>query len=316
MDYPVNLNQDELIQWLDDHYNLTQVTLTPLPPGECAWRYLVGQSDGASFLLKLARENACVDFPTPEVIRAQMVLYHDHDFQQMQPPPRRATTGNYLNDLAGFTAQLLPYMHGETLATPTEPQQREIGLLVARLHRCKFSLRERPPQENFGASVIASLKRILDAIEYPEAFTSPLQTKLLDRLREVRPKLQTKLDHFIQERVELLPPPHNEHGSDRHYVVCHGDLRAPSFVVHDGNLLLTDWEGMSFSPPERDLNLLQRYPKALQAYKTRMESLNITVNPDERLMVFYASLHQMKMLVNYVQRILPDPHSPDGEYDA
>jgi spectinomycin phosphotransferase len=307
MHYPTKIKDETLIQWLNDTYNLEDVTLTFVPKGECSWGYIVAIREKPRYFLKLVKEGVCSDFPTRQAIQAQMELFHDHGFQHMQPPPKRGK-GKYLNTLEDFTAQLLPYVAGKTPETLTEAQEREWGLLMARLHRCKISEKEQPVLENFGESKIKAFKALMEKVDQPIGFFSPVQSKLLQRLRDVRKTLMENLDAMEKQRADLL----EKQDSKRDYVLCHGDPNSSNIIITDNDeLKLVDWDGILLAPRERDLWALKDHTVAMEAYQTRMESLNVDAKPDEDLMAYYQLEWDIQEIVDFGGRILSDQQADE-----
>ncbi|MGB1287303.1 MAG: phosphotransferase enzyme family protein [Aggregatilineales bacterium] len=295
-----------LTTWLQKLYALDIQAIRFFPQGECAWNYLVLSQSSERYILKLMKAGTCGDAPfSMPVITTMMALYYDFGITQMTPPPLRATSGEYINTLQGYTAVLLPFVDGKNVFQQdslAERQQRMLGALMATLHNCKLQRDELPPMEDFSPHLIDDLKRILREANYPTQNYSVFQVKLLKILKKITPRIVRLMHAFsaIQQKMTTdttLPD---------NFVVCHGDPSGGNVIITpDETVSLIDMDGLVFAPPERDMIHIMHYEAAMESY-TRIRG---DFSPADDLLRFYALKWDVQEIVDYGSRLLFQNHS-------
>jgi spectinomycin phosphotransferase len=296
----LEIAHEELVQWVGLIYQLEVQSLTFLPLGECSWCYQLTDSSGQTYLLKVARAGNCETPPmNDQTIRTLQALYYEFGINQMTPPPLRGATGQYVNALKSHTAVLLKYIEG----TPAnqvglnEAQQRQLGALLARIHRSKLHLRERPMAETFGEGLLPNLRRILGEAATPTRHYAPFHLRFLGILNAVRPRLELQLGEFARLQQALS----EDVGLHADFVVCHGDPSAGNILLTpDENLVLIDWDAPLFAPRERDLVYVMDQPLVMEAYQKIVGE--VLLRPE--IVRFYQLLWDLGAIADFGRRIL------------
>jgi spectinomycin phosphotransferase len=295
-----DIHLNALHTWLAETYPLALKTLTFMPQGECGWQYRAIDDDEVVYVLKLSQAGLCgTGQINDQTIRAWQALYYEFGITQMPPPPLRGTTGAYINPLHDWTAILIKFIEG----TPAyekpldEPQQRQLGTLMARLHRCKLHPRERPQTEDFAPHIPMLLRQILDEAYSPTRQYAPFHLKLLGILQKLAAPIERQLVAFTHLQKSLQ----EDAGLQADFVLCHGDPSPGNILVTpDANVVLIDWDAPVFAPRERDLFFLMQQPAVMAAYQNGIGE--VSLRPE--VLKFYQLAWDLGEIVDYGTRIL------------
>jgi spectinomycin phosphotransferase len=294
------LHADILQPWLNLHYNLVSHSLEFLPAGECGWHYLITGEDDTRYVLKLSRPDNCSTPPmNQQAIQAVQALYYEFGINQMSPPPERATTGQYINTLRGYTAVLLHYVEGvPSHEQPLdETQQRQLGALLARIHRAKLHVRERPTAEDFAPELATMLRRILIEADAPTRRYAAFHLKCLRIINNVAAQIHTRMEEFLRLQHILR----EDAGLHADYVVCHGDPSSGNIIIRpDETIALIDWDAPVYAPRERDLFFVRDMPIVMEAYTNAAGEVNLRAD----VLRFYQLQWDLGEIVDYGTRIL------------
>ncbi len=295
-----DIHLDVLRDWLAETYPLGIKTLAFVPQGECGWQYRVIADDDATYVLKLSQSGLCGSGQiNDQTIRAWQALYYEFGITQMPPPPIRGTTGAYINLVRDWTAVLIKYLEGTPASEKPldEPQQRQLGILIARLHRCKLHPRERPQTEDFAPHIPMMLRRILDEIYSPTRQYAPFHLKILGILQKLTDPIERKLAELVRLQKSLQ----QDAGLQADFVLCHGDPSSGNIIITpDENVVLIDWDAPVYAPRERDLFFLMHQPVVIAAYQNGVG--DYATRPE--VMKFYQLAWDLGEIVDYGTRIL------------
>jgi len=303
MPYKPVIDESQIKTWLQELYNYDDVDLTYLEDdGECSWGYIV-KTNNKTFFLKMSTPHLCSDFIDETVINAWQILFYDFGISQICSPPLRAKTGKYINDKEhddlAYRLMLMPAINGEKLADVEIDQrkQEQLGSLLLQLHRCRMSERERPPTTDFASDYASRLKKMLEEVDNPIGFYSPMQSQTLAHLRKYRPKIMAVLKAFELSRNEIL----SDGELSKRFVVCHGDPRLRNIIVNEsGQLIFIDMDTLTYAPPERDLFAVQHLPHLMDLYQRRNEQFEI----NKHLMRYYQLEQDVKEILDYAGRVM------------
>jgi spectinomycin phosphotransferase len=306
-----DINSRQMGRWLVSNYDLKPQRARFLPYGECGWIYLI-DTESSSYILKLKKPGLCDDSDfNEEIIKTHMALYYDYGIRQINEPPMRANTGQYINDLEGYDAILLPYIDGTPAcdAELSDLHQRKLGSLIATLHRCKLHDDEVPPMETFSVRLARLLGSMLRDTAQSKENLPPIQQHLIDVLHDNYPKLKKMAAQF----AALAQVLREDTSLAENFVLCHSDPSCGNIIISpDDNVYLIDWDTPIMAPPERDLFHLRQWPAALENYKSMMDSGEL----DKRVMLYYQLEWDIQEIVDYGRRLLYSDQSDDqNEHD-
>jgi len=302
---PPDISPHDLARWLKSLYAIRPRRARFVAHGECGWLYLIftePDGDQPDYVLKLTQPDLCREGSfRQDVIVTHMALYYDHGLRQISPPPLRASTGLYINDLDGYQAKLLPYIAGTPVSELefTASQQRKLGALIATLHRCKLHDDELPPVERFSTNVVRQLGELLNMATVPS--DDPIERDLRHTLRELTPRLKRLSARFVALAQALRA----DEDLCAEFVICHGDPSAGNIIVSpDNNVYLIDWDTPIYAPPERDLFFLRPWLDARESYAAIIGERQA----DRRVLHYYQLEWDLGEIVDYGKRLLRGVH--------
>jgi spectinomycin phosphotransferase len=239
-----NISNERLYACLQQHYNITAVSLQLLPLGLDTYAsvYRVVSEQSSAYLLKVtSRPLYEPRYLVPRYLRDQGIA------SVVAPLP---TTGDALwVQIEGCTVILYPFIEGDTSLTwITDEKWKEVGRTFRRIHQVALpsSGFESLRREAFDPTEYARWIRDFEADHLGLPRGNEIEQALLSYWKTHQPTIHTLLD--LMER--LGPLLQRKSGP---YVICHADLH-PANLKRDptGHVFVIDWDDVMLAPKERD----------------------------------------------------------------
>jgi Ser/Thr protein kinase RdoA (MazF antagonist) len=211
-------------------------------------------------------------------------------------------SGKLLACLGSMPVILYPYLDGHLLAeedTGVDEIQRELGRLVARLHRADIDPNiENPIQEKFRFHFEEPLQQGLEALEKIRGHEVWGKTALRNLLLPQIGKITGLLNrlHELADQMRQISPP---------FVICHTDIHPWNvFRTTDSRLVIVDWDGVCLAPAEHDLFIFtgSGFKAFLKAYYAAGGQRNLTASG----FAFYFYRRNLEDLTDFMMRILEE----------
>lgn len=237
---PPDLDERALLRMVDEHYGARDAALRFEPAGEDSWCYRLGD-----LWISLRRDlqgHVPVAYECCALMSAvglRFVL-----------APLRGSDGRLVHEVGGYPVLVFPYMAVTTFEDdpPSHDEVAEIAVMVAQVHL--LPLTSALPTEDFQLPFDGDLDLALAPERIPPdagPYAAPL-ARLLARHR----------DYVAQLRAEFRVLAVFCAAADEPFSATHGEP-IPSNLLRCGDrLLIGDWGGLMWSPPERDWAQLER----------------------------------------------------------
>lgn len=231
---PNDLDHEDLFMLVKRQFEEAGGSLQFSPLGEDSWQYRTGR------LWVSVRRDLRGHVP----VAYQTALELRRSGLDFVLAPLTGRDGNVVHQVGGYPVVVFPYLDVTQLAlpAPTEAERARAEVLLERVHRA--SPATDLPEETYTFPFDDDLSRALIHARHPP--DSGPYSRRLSKL------LTFHIDHITtlrREAAELSRICRSENGT---LVLTHGEPSAPNFLRRDGELLLADWGGAQWGPPERD----------------------------------------------------------------
>lgn len=231
---PDDLDHEELFALVKSQFDQASESLKFSPLGEDSWQYRSG-----GLWVSVRRD---LRGHVPDAYRTTLALRRAGlDFVLA---PLMGRDGDVVHRVGGYPVVVFPYLDVSQLASPAPTNVEEVraAALLERVHRA--SPATDLPEETYVLPFDDGLGRALVHARQPP--DSGPYGRRLARL------LTFHLDHITALRREATELGRAFRSESAPLVLTHGEPSAPNFLRHDGELLLADWGGAQWGPPERD----------------------------------------------------------------
>lgn len=211
-----------------------------------------------------------------------------------------AVNGGLWREDERYLCLLYRYIEGETLGERplTREQSAGLGAIIGRLHRFVPAMprpaRPSPLRENFQLPFAGQL---ISLLEQPHG----LPPDLAAILNGCRGRLLALCDHLSRLARKLRHAPCL-------MVPCHTDIHGWN-LIQGGQLVLLDWEGLRYAPPEADFFALTALPHFDALWAAYREERPEAALNRERL-EFYSVRRKCEDIWEFIARILYDNPDP------
>lgn len=250
--YSWEAEKHSLCQLMKAHYGFRTVEIRKTKGGFSALAYLVTDGRGERFFLKVydrrragaARWIDAIPYYTP-------ILKAMGEFPVLQgrvPEPVMTLQGAPACMDEFRTCLLYRFIEGASLQGKqfTQEKLHELMGIIAAVHR--FSVPEQ---------LCNSLARERFALPFAEKLEELIQAAPGEIMpEEKKSRVRFLLEHARKLGDQMMPLP---------YVLCHGDIHRGNLMDTAHGLVLIDWDGMCFAPPEADLFFFQRCQAQMNA---------------------------------------------------
>ncbi|WP_331747053.1 phosphotransferase (plasmid) [Streptomyces sp. NBC_00853] len=261
------INRSTLVKIIREQYEGANSDLVFQPLGEDSWSYRSG-----SLWISIRRDLR------GHVPAAYETAYRLHQGgNRFVLAPLKGADGRIVRTIDGFPVVVFPWLqsvpvHGGPSLTPEESEQ-----LLGMLERIHTAPQGGLPVENFSLSFESDLVEALDLADQPKRCVGPYSSRLHQLLGKHRKLIDTLRaeSRGLASLCRTDPQP---------FGVTHGEPSSPNVLRHEGQLLLADWGGAMWGPPERDLFHVRRTlglhpdcrPEFLRFYEVRWILSEIT----------------------------------------
>jgi len=291
---------------LSQHYGIRNAKLTSVEPGWSALAYRVEASDKRYFLKVYDKTRYTsqiwirgIDQYMPTVVW----LGDNTSLRERIPHVIPVVDGGYKYEDAGRVYILFGWIDGMTPRDEplTRPQLASLAHTIAELH-C------------FDEQIPTSTSVMR------ETYDIPFYESLMSRARYADENipgeyLQTIIEklHQLSEVSRSLP------ALNLPYTLCHNDIHGWNVITQGNELVLLDWEGLSFAPREADLFMIkyeryfdQRWDEFYDVYKKIHPRLDI----NETAMRFFQLRRRLNDVDEFINNIVHDNVSDDVKAEA
>lgn len=280
-----NFNRSVLINIIREQYEGAGPDLAFQPLGEDSWSYRSG-----SLWISIRRD---LRGHVPAAYETAYRLHRDGNGFVLAP--LEGADGRVVRTVDGFPVVVFPWLqsvpvHGGPSLTTEESEQ-----LLWMLQSIHSAPRGGLPAEDFCLSFEGDLDMALDFAERPDRCVGPYSI----RLHQLLGKHRKAIDSLRAESRDLASLCLTD---SQPFGVTHGEPSSPNVLRHGGQLLLADWGGAMWGPPERDLFHVRR---------------TFGLHPDCRpgFLRFYEVRWILSEIAEYASRFT-QAHAGDAEDDA
>jgi Ser/Thr protein kinase RdoA (MazF antagonist) len=288
-------------QVLSKHYNISNATLTVVPPGWSALAYRVEDGNRRYFLKVYDKTRYSsqvwiqgIDRYMPTVVW----LGEQTSLRGRIPHVIPTADGSYKYENDEKVYILFDWIDGVTPRDEplTKPQLASLALIIAELHTFTEKIPTQP-------SIIR------------EGYDIPFYDSLMQRAQNADENipseyLQTIIDklHHLSDVSKTLP------ALNIPYTLCHNDIHGWNVITQGDRLVLLDWEGLQFAPREADLFMFkyerywgQRWNEFFDEYKKIHPNLEL----NETVMRFFQLRRRLTDIDEFINNITLDNASDD-----
>lgn len=287
-----------LTEILSKGYDLKDCIITSRQGGWTSLAYKVENSSGAYFL-KVYEKNrkstykwtAFIDNYIPIVI-----WLNDNYLKGRIIEPLLTSDNSFKYENEQVICLLFKYIDGETIGKKVlnTRQTEELAGIISELHR-------------HGEDVPFSKDKISENYDLPfcdELLSFIESDASTDKVHNELKEVILPYEQRISEIIELVKTIRDKPKSRKHsFVLCHSDIHNWNLMQTKESLVLIDWEGLKFAPPESDLYALIDEPyfdEFMAIYMKKHESYQV----DKDLIAFYRLRRKMEDIWEFIELLL------------
>lgn len=269
-----NINKELIKEKIEQNYDLTISSLTPVKGGEASWCYIVKTKTGEKFFLKIY-----VGLESHEErFNLTYNLFNNCEIKNITRPIK-SKNDELVIDIANHYVALFNYIDGSNASEKdlTDSQKFEFGKLLGTIHQANNIIRNFNIKEDFK---YGNLNRLLENINKSNSFI-----KDKSQYKSEAAKLLTLNKEKISKRIEELEKLGNKLAKeDLEFVICHGEPHEwNTMVSKEGEVFLIDWDDSLLAPKEKDLNMIKEDPEKMAGYKAVVGEFEI----NEEIIKYY-----------------------------
>ena len=283
------------------NYNLHNSHLTPVQPGWSALAYRV-EVDDKHYFLKVydkTRYTSQVWIEGIDQYMPTLLWLGKYSVLQGRVPHVILTTcGNYKYENDTRVYILFDWIDGTTPRDEplTKPQLACLAQIIAELH----SFNEQIPT---SASVVR------------ESYDIPFYESLMLRVQNADANIPGEYLQMIIEKLHrLVEMASSLTALNLPHVLCHNDIHGWNVITQGDKLVLLDWEGLRFAPPEADLFMFKyerywgrRWDEFVKVYRNVHPRLEI----NETAMRFFQLRRRLNDVDEFINNIVLDNESDE-----
>jgi spectinomycin phosphotransferase len=229
------LDEAGLLAEVRREYNMDTAALTFVPLGEDSWCYR-----GADLWVSVRQDIAGHVPAAYQAARELRDAGADHVLA-----PLAGADGRIVRSFGGWPVVVFPYVESTPLHTPP-PLAQELDMVVGLLRRVHAAqLTTDLPRETFRLPCGAELGRLLKRIDEGAVGPGPFGAPLVDLVTGHREAIEA-------DRAELIRLGAACAADTTPFVLTHGEPSSANFLRTEAGLILADWGGAAWGPPERD----------------------------------------------------------------
>jgi spectinomycin phosphotransferase len=285
MKTPPSIEVTILRDVLTQQYDLHITNITFLPCGEDNWGYRIDCADGSRYLK--------VYWRTPTTLDLLAALQSQYGFTNAVVP-LPTVNGVLQIQLGEYTLALFEFIDAPEMLTLSlsDVEQRELGRLLAQLHRIGEKLTLPCPREDFNTKDVPDCLRVIEALPQALHSDNPHRRALAEMLLPLRERLLKEIADFEATATRAR-------GADVSFVLCHGDPTGGNILVGE-KFYFIDWDGVILAPKERDLNFFVDWPLVLEGYAEVAGNAPL----DETILAYYRLQWNAQEIADYGVKIL------------
>ena len=239
----LKIDQKIIVSKLQENYQISVSDVVFLPKGEDGVLYKISDKNKRKYILKFAHvRRSKIDFNLlTKRLKFTKILKEEHnlDFVVTPIPTKEKELTSVIDNRPVI---LFPYIEGEFMEDKQISNQ-ELAMLaktVAKLHQVK-NFYDLLPEDTPGTDFANKLKRCLIKDEFVS------DKRLVELIKPLKERLLKDIEYFQKIEKSLVKT---------NLVVCHTDLSPGNLIfTKDNELKVIDWDSVSLSLPEQDINL-------------------------------------------------------------
>lgn len=297
MKHPHHTSFQELLQMINDQYQIGATHLTFIPVGDKSYSYQVQCSKGERYYLKLLDNNQHRE----EITQTDYYLPLLQEFQhkKLLPYVISPLLNKHNNSKTNFKYGihiLFPWVEGDTLANayPLSTEHvRSIARLAASLHQISPFVTTVLPIEKFDCTFLDDLLMNIDSIQSVKL--SGVELALKEVIEPRRHEIVTLIEQMRRIQSRLTKQSFD-------LVICHGDLWGGNLIHTNNQYIMIDWESVIFAPFEREFAayITQKPFVFFEAYT---EAIGKQIVPNIDLLRYYCFISQLGNLHHWIDNI-------------
>lgn len=273
-------------------------------PGGWSARAFVARGKACGWFVKLYDKRRVSTRPWIEKIDAYtptvLWLYHNTRLRRRMTAPLLTNDGAYKVTDGAYVWMVFPLIEGETLgeAGLDSERARQLALILAALHA-----------HDGGNPEMAGVPRETYALPFADGFEALLRGTDVDDLRNA---LSPHLNRLWRGMETLRSFADDLRCGDSRPVLCHTDVHGWN-LMWAGRLVLIDWEGLLFAPPEADLFVFTDgffFDYAREVFFQTYREARGGYVENEAAMAFYRLRRRLEDIAAFADSIAHDGLSP------
>lgn len=299
MKTPSNLSEAEILQTVNEHFEIGAATLEFLPIGESAWIYVATDVEGQKTIIKAQEQ---LDLASSEVLE----LLRQQNYSWM-PHLMTSADGRVWEKVGSLYFSAQQYIGSVSLnhagSEPRDTYLHTLGVMLKDLHTVQFKADELPhvKQEQFDSPLVELAHKAVEAIT-SHTGSNPAVQAVQQCFETQKDKLDQLFINIKRYGDELFRQPHN-------FRLTHGDVHFGNIIEPpDGHLYLVDWDETSIALPEMDLKYFSNEQLTVISQGYGQDLL------ENRLAIqYYRNLQMIRALWFWPNKLL---EAPDQEQDS
>jgi len=288
-------------QVLSRHYRINNTHLTEVTPGWSALAYRVETGEERYFLkiFDKTRYTAQVWIEGIDNYVPTVVWLGEHtSLRGRIPHVIKTENGNYKHEDADRVYILFDWLEGVTPRDEplTRLQLNSLAQIIAELHGFNETI-----------PTASSVTR--------ENYDIPFYESLMSRARNADENIPSEYLQVIIKKLHMLSEISRELPAlNLPYTLCHNDIHGWNVITQGDGLVLLDWEGLKYAPPEADLFMFkyerywgQRWDEFYDVYGKAHPNLEI----NETVMRFFQLRRRLNDVDEFVNNIVHDNESDE-----